>query len=124
MLAALCLIAAAVLSLYILVGYPVLLSRWRRFGPPIRKDLDYRTTVTVLLAVYNGEAFLARKLDNLLGLDYPTELLDIVVVSDGSTDATDSIVQAYSDRKVRLVRVPHAGKARSEEHTSELQSQF
>ncbi|HWS95615.1 MAG TPA: glycosyltransferase, partial [Candidatus Methylomirabilis sp.] len=111
MLAALCLIAAAVLSLYILVGYPLLLSRWRRFGPPIRKDLDYRTTVTVLLAVYNGEAFLARKLDNLLGLDYPTELLDIVVVSDGSTDATDSIVQAYSDRKVRLVRVPHAGKA-------------
>ena len=111
MLAAFCLIAAAVLSLYILVGYPLLLSRWRRFGPPIRKDLDYRTTVTVLLAVYNGEAFLARKLDNLLGLDYPTELLDIVVVSDGSTDATDSIVQAYSDRKVRLVRVPHAGKA-------------
>ena len=111
MLAALCLIAAALLSLYILVGYPVLLSRWRKFGPPIKKDLEYRTTVTAVLAVYNGEAFLARKLDNLLGLDYPAELLDIVVVSDGSTDATDSIVQAYSDRKVRLVRVPHAGKA-------------
>jgi len=111
MLAALCLIVAAVLSLYILLGYPLLLSRWRRFGPPIRKDLEYRTTVTVVLAVYNGEAFLARKLDNLLSLEYPAELLDIVVVSDGSTDATDSIVQAYSDRKVRLVRVPHAGKA-------------
>jgi len=111
MVAALCLIAAALLSLYILVGYPVLLSRWRKFGPSIRKDLEYRTTVTAVLAVYNGEAFLARKLDNLLGLDYPAGLLDIVVVSDGSTDATDSIVQAYSDRKVRLVRVPHAGKA-------------
>jgi len=111
MLAALCLIVAAVLSLYILLGYPLLLSRWRRFGPPIRKDLEYRTTVTVVLAVYNGEAFLARKLDNLLSLEYPAELLDIVVVSDGSTDATDSIVQTYSDRKVRLVRVPHAGKA-------------
>ena len=111
MLAALCLIAAALLSLYILVGYPVLLSRWRKFGPSIRKALEYRTTVTAVLAVYNGEAFLARKLDNLLSLDYPAELLDIVVVSDGSTDATDSIVQAYSDRKVRLVRVPHAGKA-------------
>jgi len=111
MVAALCLIAAALLSLYILVGYPVLLSRWRKFGPPIKKDLEYRTTVTAVLAVYNGEAFLARKFDNLLGLDYPAGLLDIVVVSDGSTDATDSIVQAYSDRKVRLVRVPHAGKA-------------
>ena len=111
MVAALCLIAAALLSLYILAGYPLLLTRWRKFGPPITKDLEYRTTVTAVLAVYNGEAFLARKLDNLLGLDYPAELLDIVVVSDGSTDATDSIVQAYSDRKVRLVRVPHAGKA-------------
>src|SRR3974377_1212308 len=106
MLAALCLIAAAVLSLYILVGYPLLLSRWRKFGPPIRKDLEYRTTVTVVLAVYNGEGFPPPKLDNLLGLDSPAELLDIVVVSDGSTDATDSIVQAYSDRKVRLGRGP------------------
>src|SRR3974390_3732618 len=111
MLAALCLIVAAVLSLYILLGYPLLLSRWRSFGPPIRKDLEYRTTVTVVLAVYNGEAFLAATRENLRGLGYPAELLDIVVVSDGSTDATDSIVQAYSDRKVRLVRVPHAGKA-------------
>ena len=65
----------------------------------------------MLLAVYNGEAFIARKLDNLLALDYPSELLDIVVVSDGSTDATDSIVESYSHRNVRLVHAPHAGKA-------------
>ena len=65
----------------------------------------------MVLAVYNGEAFIARRLDNLLSLDYPADLLDIVVVSDGSTDATDRIVQSYADRKVRLVHVPHAGKA-------------
>jgi len=111
MIAAVLLIVAIALSLYILAGYPLLLSAWRKFGPPIRKDLEFRATVTVLLAVYNGEAFIARKLDNLLSLDYPPELLDIVVVSDGSTDATDRIVQSYSDRKVRLVRVPHGGKA-------------
>ncbi len=111
MFAALILIAAVALSLYILVGYPLLLSRWQTFGPPIRKDLKYQTTVTVLLAVYNGEAFIARKLDNLLSLDYPAELLDILVISDGSTDGTDRIVQTYADRKVRLLRVPHGGKA-------------
>ncbi len=111
MVAAFILIVAVVLSLYILVGYPLLLSRWRRFGPLILKDLDYRTTVTVLLAVYNGEAFIARRLDNLLALDYPAGLLDIIVVSDGSTDATDGIVQSYANRKVQLLRVPHAGKA-------------
>lgn len=111
MIAALILIVAVVLSLYILVGYPLLLRSWRKFGPPIIKDTNFQTSVTVLLAVYNGEAFIARKLDNLLALEYPAELLDIVVVSDGCTDATDSIVQSYADRKVRLVRAPHAGKA-------------
>ena len=111
MIAALILTFAFALSLYILVGYPFLLAAWRSFGPPIRKDLDFRTTVTVVLAVYNGETFVGRRLDNLLSLDYPADLLDIVVVSDGSTDATDQIVQSYAHRKVQLLRVPHAGKA-------------
>ena len=111
MIAALTLVIAATISLYILVGYPLLLASWRRFGPPIRKDPDYRTTVSVLLAVYNGEEFIGKKLENLLSLDYPPELLDVVVVSDGSTDATDSIVSSFAGRRVQLVRVPHAGKA-------------
>ncbi len=110
MIASLILTAAVLLSLYILVGYPLLLRSWRSFGPSIAKDLEFRTTVSVLLAVYNGEAFIARKLDNLLALDYPAELLDIIVVSDGSTDATDGIVESYAARNVRLVRTPHAGK--------------
>ena len=111
MIAALILIIAATISLYILVGYPLLLGVWKRFGPPIQKDPEFRATVSVLLAVYNGQEFIGKKLDNLLALDYPSELLDVVVVSDGSTDATDSIVESYADRRVRLVRVPHAGKA-------------
>ena len=111
MIAASFLLVAAALSLYLIMGYPLILSRWHRFGPPIQKDLDFRATVSVVLAVYNGEEFLARKLDNLLALDYPSDLLDVVVVSDGSTDATDSIASSYVHRKVRLVRVPRAGKA-------------
>ena len=111
MTAAFILVIAIAISLYILVGYPLLLRGWRRFGPPVRKDLGYQTTVSAVLAVYNGEELVARKLDNLLNLDYPSPLLDIVVVSDGSTDDTDRIVRSYSDRNVRLFRVPHAGKA-------------
>jgi len=110
MIAAVILVLAIAVSLYILLGYPVLLRAWRRFGPPIRKDLEFRTTVSVLLAVYNGQDFVGKKLDNLLSLDYPSNLLDIVVVSDGSTDATDSIVRSYADRNVRLVCVPRGGK--------------
>jgi cellulose synthase/poly-beta-1,6-N-acetylglucosamine synthase-like glycosyltransferase len=111
MIAAFLFVVTVALSLYILVGYPLMLRSWKKFRPPIQKDESFQTTVSVVLAVYNGEAFIARRLDNLLSLDYPTHLLDIVVASDGSTDDTDRIVQSYADRNIRLVRLPHTGKA-------------
>jgi len=111
MIAALILAIAASISLYLVVGYPLVLTCWKRFGPPIQKDMEYWATVSVVLAVYNGQDFIGRKLDNLLALDYPSDLVDVVVVSDGSTDATDSIVSSYPDRRVHLIRVPHGGKA-------------
>jgi cellulose synthase/poly-beta-1,6-N-acetylglucosamine synthase-like glycosyltransferase len=111
MLATLILIVAIALSLYILAGYPMLLAAWKSYGPPIRKDLQFTPSVTALLAVYNGEAFIGRRLENLLALDYPPGLLDIVVISDGSTDGSDSIAQSFADRNVKLVRVTHGGKA-------------
>lgn len=64
----------------------------------------------MLLAVHNGEQFVRKKLECLLALDYPRELLDILVVSDGSTDATDSIVESFADQGVRLLPVRRGGK--------------
>ena len=102
----------AVLIVYILVGWPVFVAVLSRLFPnPIKKEFVPRT-VTVVMAVNNGAKCLADKLDSLRALDYPQELLDFVVVSDGSTDATDSIVESYAarDPRVRLVRVPNGGK--------------
>lgn len=62
-------------------------------------------TVTLLIAAYNEEKAIAGKLDNSLALDYPRDKLEILVVSDGSTDRTDEIVLSFADRGVRLVRV-------------------
>jgi poly-beta-1,6-N-acetyl-D-glucosamine synthase len=106
------LLAAAALVLYVLIGYPILLKVvpfHRR--PPVAKNADYEPTVSVLLAVYNGEAFLRSKLECLLALDYPQDKLDIVIVSDGSTDATEAIAGEYADRRVTLLRQERAGKA-------------
>lgn len=97
---------------YILIGYPVMLALFPgRHAPAVRKDLSFRPSVTVLLAVHNGAAFIRAKLDCLLSLHYPSELLQILVISDASTDDTDHIVEEYALRGVRLLRVPRGGKA-------------
>ena len=101
----------AMIGLYIVAVYPILLRCWRRAAPPVKKDGEFRPTVSVLLAVCNGEDFIQEKLESLFALKYPANLLDVVVVSDGSTDATDEIVARFADRRIRLVKVPHGGKA-------------
>ena len=111
MISALILAFAATIGLYVVAVYPLLLRYWRRAAPPVKKDREFRSTVSVLLAVYNGEDFIQKKLESLFALNYPAHLLDVVVVSDGSTDATDEIVARFADRPVRLVKVPHGGKA-------------
>jgi poly-beta-1,6-N-acetyl-D-glucosamine synthase len=106
------LIAAAAVVVYIMVGYPILLALHAgRAAPRIAKDLGFQPTVTVIVAVYNGAALVRRKIEALLALDYPKHLIDIILVSDGSTDATDSIVREYCCKGITLLRVPHGGKA-------------
>ena len=112
MTAAILLAVGTILALYIMAGYPLLLALLpRRTAPEVEKDSRFRTSVSVLLAVHNGAAFIGKKLECLLKLDYPRELIEILVISDGSTDGTDEIVTAYAGRGVRLIRVPRGGKA-------------
>src|SRR5258708_40125637 len=96
------LMIGAVLALYILVGYPFLLALLPlKKGPAVGKDLRYEATVTLIMSVYNGAAHIRAKLETIFALDYPKHLLEIIVVSDGSTDDTEVIVGEYSDRGVQ-----------------------
>ena len=97
--------------LYVLAFYPLLLDlRVRLYSKPIRKQWQPRT-VSIVLPVYNGESWIANKLQSILALDYPRELLQILVISDGSTDRTDEIVAQFASSGVALIRGPHLGKA-------------
>jgi cellulose synthase/poly-beta-1,6-N-acetylglucosamine synthase-like glycosyltransferase len=96
--------------LYIVFGYPLLLAMLAHRDHPIYKRFEPKT-VTVLLTVYNGEKYLRDKLRSILALDYPRELMQMLVISDGSTDATDAIARDYAPEGVELLRVPHGGKA-------------
>jgi cellulose synthase/poly-beta-1,6-N-acetylglucosamine synthase-like glycosyltransferase len=97
--------------LYALFGYPLLLG-WlaKRASNPVHKD-DKLRPVSFVIAVYNGESFIGRKLKSVLSLNYPRELMEVLVVSDGSTDRTDDIARSFESQGVRFLRVPHGGKA-------------
>ena len=77
---------------YVWVGYPLLVSGLARRRPPeteLPSDPDWTLpTVTVVVAALDEEQVIGAKVTELLGSDYPAELLDIVVVTDGSTDLT------------------------------------
>ena len=103
--------ASAGFTIYVLFGYPLLLALLARLRHrPVKKDFAPRT-VSVLLPVHNGERWIRDKLESILDLDYPPGRVRILVVSDGSTDGTEAIVEAFGERGVELVRIPRGGKA-------------
>lgn len=71
---------------------------------------DRVPSITVLLTVHNEAAVIQRRIDNLLACDYPAERLEICIASDGSTDATNSIVRHMQHPQVRLLESPGLGK--------------
>ncbi len=112
MIAYFALILSAALIFHIVAGYPLLLVRSKgAVRPPVAKDPAFETTVSAIVAVHNGETMIRRKLESLLALDYPPKLVNIIVVSDGSTDGTEAIVREFDDRGVTLLTGPRGGKA-------------
>jgi cellulose synthase/poly-beta-1,6-N-acetylglucosamine synthase-like glycosyltransferase len=105
------LFTASALAFYLLIGYPILLARSRRSAPLVRKDPAFQPTVTILVAVHNGAEFIRKKIESILALDYPAHLREILILSDGSTDGTESIVQTFADQGVQLMSLLRAGKA-------------
>jgi cellulose synthase/poly-beta-1,6-N-acetylglucosamine synthase-like glycosyltransferase len=91
---------------YTYVGYPLLLFIVGRLRPLTVKRAELMPTVTVIITAYNEERDLAAKLENTLALDYPRELMEVIVSSDCSTDRTDDIVRQFAARGVRLHRQP------------------
>ncbi len=67
-------------------------------------DRDFAPPITVIIPAYNEEKHIGRKLENILHLDYPRELLEVIFVDDGSTDRTAEIVRSFSDQGVSLLQ--------------------
>ena len=91
--------------LYIYIGYPLILFLLHFLLPEKRiNKKEIFPEVSIIISCFNEEDIIREKLENVFELDYPKEKLDIIVVSDASTDRTDEIVREFADRGVRLIR--------------------
>jgi biofilm PGA synthesis N-glycosyltransferase PgaC len=111
-----CLIIVFVLSLfapiYTYAIYPFLLKFMAKF---YRKDYkineSYRPTVSVIIAAYNEEKVIADKIRNLNQLEYPSDKIEFLIGSDGSSDRTVAIAKSFSQIKnLKVLDLPRGGK--------------
>lgn len=96
---------------YVYAGYPATLAAFRaRGGGPPTEPARF-PAVSIVIAAHNEEAEIGETVRNKLDLDYPRELVQIVVVSDGSSDRTDAIVASFDEERLLLLRQdPRQGK--------------
>lgn len=100
-------VTALALLGYTYVGYPLLIGALARLRPlKTTRDPDFTPMVSALLPAYNVAGYLDAKLDSLLALDYPADKLEILVLSDGSTDGTDELLarRSAADPRIRHLR--------------------
>jgi hypothetical protein len=89
---------------YVYAGFPLFVFLLAQARPrPVRKGPAPLPTVSFIIAAYNEEGSIAKKLANTFALDYPADRLEIIVVSDGSSDRTEAIVRAEGRNRVKLV---------------------
>jgi cellulose synthase/poly-beta-1,6-N-acetylglucosamine synthase-like glycosyltransferase len=97
--------SCCLLLTYVYVLYPALVTALAaQYGRPVHRG-DALPTVTIIVTVYNEEKCIRAKLDNLAELNYPPELVDVIVASDASSDSTEAIAASYGRFQVRVLRV-------------------
>jgi cellulose synthase/poly-beta-1,6-N-acetylglucosamine synthase-like glycosyltransferase len=113
---------AAGLIVFAHAGYPLLL--WllvavRRGTAQGRAGMraEHLPSVTLIVAAYDEEAVIADKVANALELDYPAELLGVVVASDGSTDRTAEVARSAGASVV--LELPRRGKLATQNAAAE-----
>ena len=98
--------SALALIIYMYFGYPILLGLLAQLHRrPIAHDSASLPRITLLISAHNEKGVIRDKLLNSLALEYPGELIKILVISDCSDDGTDEIVLGFAARGVRLVRL-------------------
>ena len=94
------------------VLYPALAALLARIASrPVRRE-GVEPTVALIVAAYNEEGVIERRIGNLSSLDYPSELLEVIVTSDSSTDRTEELA---AESGARVIRNPRGGKVAAQD---------
>lgn len=103
--------SSVALIVYTYAVFPILVYLRGRLFRRSYKSADITPRVSMIIAAHNEARSIGAKIDNILSLDYPRGLLEVVVASDGSNDGTDAIVRGYADHGVKVLSLPRQGKA-------------
>lgn len=102
--------------LFTYAGYPLLLWLMSFFKKKKgNKSLQGLPSVSIIIAAFNEEQVLEKKLQNSFALEYPAELLQVIVVADGSTDKTVQIASSFNN-VLLLHQTERKGKASAINH--------
>ncbi|SEO95542.1 Glycosyltransferase, catalytic subunit of cellulose synthase and poly-beta-1,6-N-acetylglucosamine synthase [Luteibacter sp. UNC138MFCol5.1] len=103
---------SALLLVHVFVGYPLIVWLQARLRPrPVARQAIL-PRVSIVVAVHDGERYLRAKLVNLRQLDYPSELVEIVLVCDGCHDGTVGMARRSTDPRLTVIEHPERrGKA-------------
>ncbi len=88
-------------ALFILIAIPyslyiVLILKYGNNSSPAKKK-ETKPTISIIIPTYNEEMLIGKKLDNIFRLDYPLELMEVVII-DSSTDSTPEIIKEYQKK--------------------------
>jgi glycosyltransferase involved in cell wall biosynthesis len=98
------------IAVYAYVAYPLILWAMARGAKgEVANARSALPTVSVVVPAYNEERQIAGAIDALLAQDFPKSSLQILILSDASTDGTDEIVARYKPDGVQLLRMPERG---------------
>src|SRR5947208_15469711 len=91
------LLGAVGLVAYTFVGYPALMALLARLRPRrIVTDPDLQPKLSVVIAAYNEEDVIVRRLENLRASDYPPDRVELIVAADGSDDRTAALADSVA----------------------------
>ena len=84
--------------------YTYLIAKYGKRKSPIEKNFSNKPTISIVVPTYNEELIISKKIDNILDLDYPLDLIEVIFI-DSSNDKTPQIINSYQKKysNIRLI---------------------